>query len=82
MGSDAARAFEGRARRYEVPLGDAKTAGAGWHPLEREAGRWFRWTSASAATLLVPLARTGPIVVTVDASPATGSEAPTRCNSW
>jgi hypothetical protein len=74
VGGDGSRAFEGRSRRFDVPMGDVRVFdAAAWHPLERDAGRWFRWTAAAPAHLVVPLARVGDVRVSVDASPASGA---------
>ena len=70
---DAARAFEGRSRRFEVGLDDPHAAAAGWHPMERRAGRWFRWTADRSADIVRSPGAHGDVRVRVDASPATGS---------
>jgi hypothetical protein len=74
VGSDGTRAFEGRSWRFEVRWEDPRAFERGWHPLEREAGRWFRWTASDSARIAVELARVGDVRVRVDASPATGSQ--------
>ena len=73
VGSDGTRAFEGRAARFEVRWENPRAFERGWHPMEREAGRWFRWTASDSARIAVDLARVGDVRVRVDASPATGS---------
>lgn len=56
----------------QVPLGASGETwfGRGWHGAERStAGQDFRWTAAEEAEVLVPLARTGSIVVRLRAGP-------------
>jgi hypothetical protein len=74
VGSAGDRTFEGRSTDYAVRLDDPAALGPGWHPLERMAGRWFRWTAADSAHIILPLARVGDIRVEVDASPANGAQ--------
>jgi hypothetical protein len=73
VGSDGTRAFEGRAGRFEVRWENPRAFERGWHPMEREAGRWFRWTASESARIAIDLARVGDVRVRVDALPATGS---------
>jgi hypothetical protein len=42
----------------------------GWHAAERTTGGLeFRWTGAKDAELLVPMSRTGPVVIQIRAMP-------------
>ncbi len=52
--------------RIDIGTDDALLLGDGWYPAERDGTTTFRWASRSAG-LLVPLARTAPLVVEVRA---------------
>src|SRR5262249_59987549 len=71
--------FEDERRTEQIPLGSEGQSflGQGWHAREQTGdGTEFRWTSATEAEVLLPLARAGTLRVYVSALPFRYPRAP------